>query len=101
MSALLYKVSMYVPRERIKSVFKVTGTCDYNPDVFTAENVVAVELSVENEPIEDDQRVIMLTGDMIETVTHKEVITSASEISNPTEMHHQCQAYLAHLLAVH
>ncbi|XP_018400852.1 PREDICTED: uncharacterized protein LOC108778227 [Cyphomyrmex costatus] len=72
-------------RKNIKNGFQVTGICEYNPDVFTAEDFVAAELSGENETIEnegDNQRVLMVSGDVIETVAHEEVTTSASEIAS-------------------
>lgn len=68
-------------RKNIKNGFKATGICEYNPNVFSAEDFVAAELSGEKETIEDegeDQRVIMVSSDVIEAVTHEEVTTSAS-----------------------
>jgi len=73
-----------VTQRNVKNGFKITGIYEYNPDVFTAEDFIAAELSGENEVIgdESDQHVLMVSGDVIETVVHEKVTTTAFEIGS-------------------
>lgn len=77
----------------IKSGFRATGIFPFDPNVFTAEDFLAADLSGENQCSDDDndanpdsRRVIVVSADSIDLAAHEEVTTSTSEMASTSSM---------------